>query len=129
VRIVDDLAVALAILASVIYALLALGPRALRARLLAGSGALLLRLPRFARLSGLGLRLRNAGRGISGSKAGGACGGCDSCGSETAPGGTPGARGTAADVAGTGARGAGVVGSGPAAPPEVRIPLSKIGRR
>jgi hypothetical protein len=67
VRVVDDLAVAFAILVSLVYALLALGPRGLRARL-------------------------------TGGKAGGACGGCDNCGSETTP-------------------------------PEVRIPLSKIGRR
>jgi hypothetical protein len=125
VHVVDDLAVALAILVSVIYALLALGPRALRARLLAGSGELLLRLPRrFAGLSGLGLRLRDAARGMALGKAPGACGGCDSCGSGTAAGGgAAGAGGAAEDVAGA------AMGAGPAAPPEVRIPLSKIGRR
>jgi len=94
--VIDNSLVGLALLASAGYALSSLGPRSLRRRLLAA----LSRATAF-----LGLR-RTAGRLAvkSAGKAQGACGGCDSCGSEQPP---------AAEA--------------PAA--EVTVPVGKIGRR
>jgi hypothetical protein len=94
--VIDNSLVGLALLVSAGYALLSLGPRSLRRRLLAASS----RATAF-----LGLR-RTAGRlsAASAGKAHGACGGCDSCGSDQPP-----------------------TTEGPAA--EVRVPVGKIGRR
>ncbi len=98
--ILDDVLVGLVLLASVVYAVFSLGPRSLRGRLLTGAAALLRRLPGFAGLHELAQRLDTA----ASIKAKGACGGCDTCGSEQPP-------------------------TAPSSGPEVRIPVSKIGKR
>ncbi|MDB6084708.1 MAG: hypothetical protein JWN43_2589 [Gammaproteobacteria bacterium] len=98
-NLLDDLMIGLVLLASVTYVAFSLGPRALRPRLLGGVSGLLLRLPRGSRLRGLARRLESAAK----TKAGG-CSGCDNCGAEQPP---------AARVA----------------PPEIRVPVAKIGRR
>ena len=94
--VLDDLLVAAALLASLAYAVFALGPRALRRRALARLAGWAGRLPSWLGLSRLGTRLSAAAE-----KPPGACGGCDSCGSET---------------------------KAPAAP-EIKIPLARVGRR
>jgi hypothetical protein len=100
----DEFLVGSVLLASALYALVSLGPRSFRRRLSAASAALLRRAPRVAGLHRLALRLE-AAAAIS---ATGACGGCGHCGSDPArPGSSVGAAGG----------------------PEVRIPVSKIGRR
>lgn len=98
-RIFDDFLVGLLLLASMIYAAFALGPRPLRRHLLAGAAALL-RLPANPTLRALAARLDAAGS----IKAKGTCGGCDNCGPEPPP-------------------------AAPSSGPEFRIPLSKVGRR
>ena len=94
--VIDNSLVGLALLGSAGYALLSLGPRSLRRRLLAAlSGA----------MAFLGLRRTAERLAVSSAgKAHGACGGCDSCGSEQPP-----------------------TAEAPAA--EVRVPVEKIGRR
>jgi len=96
----DDFLVGLVLLASVLYAVFSLGPRTLRRRLLAAASALLRRLPKISGLRAVAQRLDTA----ASTKASGACGGCDNCGSEQAP-------------------------TVPASRSEFRIPLSRIGRR
>ena len=76
-RVVDNVLVASVLLVSFAYAVLSLGPRSLRRRLLDGAAALLLRLPRFLGVRVLARRLGNAAESGSG-----ACGGCDSCGAK-----------------------------------------------
>ena len=94
--VIDNSLVGLALLVSAGYALLSLGPRSVRRRLLAA----LSRATAF-----LGLRRTAERLGVaSAGKAHGACGGCDSCGSEQPP-----------------------TAEAPAA--EVRVPVEKIGRR
>ena len=80
-RILDHLLVGLVLLVSAAYAVAALGPRSVRRRVLASLSRVMARAP-----TSLGLRrmaewlaVRSAG------KAPGACGGCDSCGSEQPP--------------------------------------------
>jgi len=85
--VIDDAVVGAILLMSILYAVYALGPKALRQRLLSYGGWV---LP-----GGLGRRLRAAAQ----VKAGGACGGCESCGSNAATDG------------------------------EVGIPVSRIGKR
>ena len=96
----DDLLVGLALLASVFYAVFSLGPRSLRGRLLGGASAVLRRLPGFPGLHELAQRLDTA----ASIKAKGTCGGCDNCGLEQPP-------------------------TAPSSGPDVRIPVSKIGKR
>jgi hypothetical protein len=115
----DGALVGIVIAASAGYAVYSLGPRALRRRLLTVAAAALQRLPAALGLRGLGLRL-----GAGTSAATGSCGGCDSCGA--AAQGTPPADSAAAGVAAAGADGA---RAGGARPPEIRVPLSSIGRR
>ena len=103
--VLDILLVGLALLASAGYALLSLGPRSLRRRLLAGMSRLTARAPAFLGLQRASQRLAVAAAG----KAHGACGGCDDCGSENAP------ATTAAEQ--------------PSPVAEIRIPVTKIGRR
>jgi len=79
-RFVDNLSVGLALLASLIYAIVSLGPLALRQRLLAGTAAVLGHLPRFFGVRNLAERLRMAA-----GESPGACGGCDSCGAKPVP--------------------------------------------
>ncbi|MDP9014637.1 MAG: hypothetical protein M3O41_18650 [Pseudomonadota bacterium] len=98
-RVLDDSLVGIVLLASMIYAAFALGPRTLRRHLLAGAAALL-RLPANSTLRALAARL-DAAASI---KAKGTCGGCDNCGPERPP-------------------------AAPSSGSEFRIPLSKVGRR
>ncbi len=100
----DDVLVGSILLASGLYALVSLGPRSFRRRLSATVAALLRFAPRIPGLQRLALRLEAA----AAAPATGACGGCDNCGSE------PARPGPAARQAGG---------------PEVRIPVSNIGRR
>jgi hypothetical protein len=93
----DDFLVGLVLVAGFAYAVYALGPRALRARMRVGLSALLGHLPAFLGLRGMARRLSTAA-----TKSKGACGGCDNCGSET---------------------------PAPRAAGEVRIPLTRIGKR
>jgi hypothetical protein len=104
----DTVLVGLALGVSVLYATYALGPKALKRWLLAGAARLLGRLapPWAARAQAKAAALA-AG-------AGGACGGCGNCGSAKTPG--------TAQAAGAGS----LVG---ARADEVRIPVSRIGRR
>ncbi len=104
--VIDNSLVGLALLGSAGYALLSLGPRSLRRRLLAALSR--------ATVS-LGLR-RTAQRlaAASAGKAHSACGGCDSCGSEQSPT-TEGPSRIKVPV-GTSAA-------------DVRVPVAKIGRR
>jgi hypothetical protein len=71
----DDIVVGVILLGSVGYALCALGPRALRGRILTGAAAALRLLPGRLRQGGLAQRLRAA----ADSKPQGACGGCQDC--------------------------------------------------
>jgi hypothetical protein len=97
----DDLTVGVLLLASVTYAAYALGPKALRQRLLSMGGSV---LPGRA-----GRRLRLA----ADAKSSGACGGCDSCGSA--------AKTTVSASAG--------VPDGGSTMREVRVPLAQIAKR
>ena len=103
--VLDSLLVGVALLASVGYALLSLGPRSLRRRLLAGLSRLMARAPAFFGMRRSAQWLAAAAAG----KAQGACGGCDDCGSEKAPA-------TAASTQ-----------QSPVV--EIRVPLTKISRR
>jgi hypothetical protein len=94
--VLDISLVALVLLASAGYAILALGPRTLRPRVYASLSRLMSRAPGWLGLSGIAERLAAAG-----GKSAGACGGCDTCGSEPAA----------------------------SADSEVRISVSKIGKR
>ncbi len=102
----DALLVGSASCAAFGYAIYALGPKSWRARILAALAAQLRRLP------APGLRAAAARLTAAAGRKGGACGGCDSCGTDTG--------------AGAGAAGAGGTGDGAA---DIKIPLSQIGRR
>jgi hypothetical protein len=108
--VLDNLLVGGVILASVVYATYSLGPKALRRRLTLGTAVLLRKLPAMLHLRGAALRLEAASQ-----KAGGACGGCDSCGS------APPATGIKSTTVST--------GSAAAPSTEIRIPVSTIRRR
>jgi hypothetical protein len=97
--IVDNSLVGLALILSAGYAVSALGPRTWRRRLLAFLGRVAARAPAFTGVRRMAQRLAAASE-----TKGGACGGCESCGSEDAGAQKP-----------------------PAA--EVRVPVAKIGRR
>jgi hypothetical protein len=96
----DEFLVCVVLLASVGYAVLSLGPRTLRGRLLAGTSALLRLLPPSLSLHAFAERLEAA----ASIQAKGSCGGCDNCGPEQSPAPRP-------------------PGS------EVRISVAKIGKR
>jgi hypothetical protein len=98
--ILDSSLVGVTLLASAAYAVLALGPRSLRRRLLAALSRVLARAPALPGMRRTAQWLEAASAG----KSQGACGGCDDCGSEKAP-----------------------AAKTPAA--EVRVPVGKIGRR
>jgi hypothetical protein len=100
--ILDDSLVGLALLASAGYAAASLGPRSLRRRILGVLGRAAAHAPAFLSLGRLAQRLAAA----SMAKAQGACGGCDSCGSEPTP--TPAPQPPSA---------------------EVRVPVAQISRR
>jgi hypothetical protein len=98
--VIDSSLVALVLLVSAGYAVLSLGPRSLRRRLLAALGRVTALAPAFLGLRRTAQWLAAASAG----KAAGACGGCDNCGSEK----TPAKESAAAEIA---------------------VPVSKIGRR
>jgi hypothetical protein len=98
--VIDNSLVGLALLVSAGYALLSLGPRSLRRRLLAALSRAAARAPAFLCLRRTAQRLAVASAG----KAHGACGGCDDCGSEKAP-------------------------TKNSAAAEITVPMGKIGRR
>ena len=97
--ILDETLVGLALVLSAGYAVSSLGPRSLRRRLLGALSRLTARAPAFLGLRRTARWFANASDG----KAGGACGGCDSCGSEQTAQKPPGA--------------------------DVSVPVTKIGRR
>ena len=101
----DGSLVCLALLLSVGYALLSLGPRSLRRKLLAAFAHAAARMPAVLGLRGAAQRLSMAAQG----KSHGACGGCDDCGT------------SAADATKSPTK------ESPAA--EIRVPVAKIGRR
>ena len=77
--VLDNLLVAALLLASVGYAVVKLGPRTLRKRMLSALGVVLESAPAFLRLGSAAQRLAAAS-----GKAQAACGGCDNCGAEPA---------------------------------------------
>jgi hypothetical protein len=97
----DEFLVGGALLASILYALISLGPRSLKRGLAVRAAALLRSVPAMPGLRSLSRRLQSA----AAVKPTGACGGCDDCGSAQAP------------------------ESNGSAEPEVRIPVSTIGKR
>jgi hypothetical protein len=97
----DEFLVGGALLASILYALISLGPRTLKRGLAVRAAALLRSVATIPGLRSLSRRLEIA----AAAKPTGACGGCDDCGSASAP-----------DSSGS-------------AEPEVRIPVSAIGKR
>jgi hypothetical protein len=98
----DKFLVGGALLASIIYALFSLGPRTLKRGLLNRAAAWVRSVPTMPGLRSLSRGLETA----AAIKPTGACGGCDDCGSTTT---APGSTGSAE--------------------PEVRIPVSTIGKR
>jgi hypothetical protein len=110
-KLLDYGLVALALIASVGYALSSLGPKALRRRLWMVLARLAASAPPGMHLGGIAYRLEEAA-----AKGAGACGGCGSCASETSdsPAGNAGA-----------ANGGAANGRAP----EVRVPLESIGKR
>jgi hypothetical protein len=100
----DELLVGSILLASSLYTLVYLGPRWFKRRLSATAAALLRLAPRIPGLQRLALRLEAA----AAAPATGACGGCENCGPAPAPPGSA---------------------VGQAGGAEIRIPVSKIGRR
>jgi len=128
-KFIDNSLVALALAASVAYALSSLGPRGLRTALrrwLANAAA---HAPAVLHLGGVARRLAAAG------DAKGGCGGCGGCGDEAAGGGADAvARGdTLAGIRGgtSGGTSGGAPGGdrGQAAAVEISVPLSSIGKR
>ena len=97
----DEFLVGGALLASVLYALISLGPRTLKRGVAVRAAALIRSLPPMPGLRSLSRRLETA----AAVKPSAACGGCDDCGSAPAP------------------------ESSGSAEPEVRIPVSAIGKR
>jgi Family of unknown function (DUF6587) len=75
--VLDNLLVAAVLLASVGYAVIKLGPRTLRKRILSALERVLESAPAFLKLGNVAQRLAAA----SGKAA--ACGGCDNCGTES----------------------------------------------
>ncbi|HEY2465985.1 MAG TPA: DUF6587 family protein [Steroidobacteraceae bacterium] len=96
--VLDNVLVAAVLLASVAYALAKLGPRTLRRRILQHLSRILTAAPPVLGLQGVAQRLAAAS-----GKAQAACGGCDTCGTESS--------------------------SVPQSPSEVNVPVAKIGRR
>jgi hypothetical protein len=96
--VLDNFLVAAVLLVSLGYALIKLGPRPLRQRILWHLSRALAVAPSFLRLGGVAQRLSAAS-----GKNQAACGGCDSCGTESS--------------------------SAPQSPSEINVPIAKIGRR
>jgi hypothetical protein len=76
--VLDNLIVAAVLLASVGYAVVKLGPRTMRKRILSALGAALESAPGFLKLGSVAQRLAAAS-----GKTQAACGGCDNCGTES----------------------------------------------
>jgi hypothetical protein len=104
----DQAVVGLLLAASAGYALMTLGPKTLRKKILAGMGRLAAKAPRVFGLSRWAQRLQAA----AAAKPKGACGGCEDCGTGT----------------GTGT-GTGPANGAQSTPREINIPVGKIGRR
>jgi hypothetical protein len=132
----DNILVGLALLASVGYAFAALGPRALKQRLLAG---LVDRLAGTSQFFGL-LKIARRLQAKAAAKSAGACGGCDNCGSgSNTAAAVHGAAQGAAQGAARGTQGfsqganqgatQSAAGTTQSAVGDVRIPVAKIGRR
>jgi hypothetical protein len=120
-RLLDNGLVALALIASVGYALSSVGPKALRRRVWTSLARLAACAPPGMHLGGIARRLEAAG-----AKGSGACGGCGSCGSETPD--SPAA--SAGAASGLGADGRAPLGRAPLGrAPEIRVPLESIGKR
>jgi hypothetical protein len=102
----DQSLVGLLLAASAGYALMTLGPKTLRKRILSGVSRLAASAPRMFGLSRWARRLQEA----AAAKPKGACGGCEDCG------------------AGIGT-GAGTASGAQPTPSEIHIPVGKIGRR
>ena len=96
--VLDNALVAAVLLVSLGYALLKLGPRTLRQRILGQLSRIFAAAPSFLRLAGVAQRLS-----ASSGKTQAACGGCDTCGTEST--------------------------SVPQPPSEINVPVAKIGRR
>ena len=101
----DNVLVAAALLASALYAIFKLGPRALKQRALLRVAGWVARAPAWSGLRGLAARM-----GAASAKSSGACGGCDNCGGESA---TAGPQATSTRASGG----------------DIKIPLATIGRR
>jgi hypothetical protein len=106
-HLLDNFVVGLALGSSAVYAAFSLGPKSWRAAVARRLGQLVPRIPTQLGLRGAAQRLSL----IAAAKAGGACGGCDNCASDSAPKPAPEAA------------------AGPNTPGEVRIAVAKIGRR
>ncbi len=105
---IDVPAVAIAVALSVLYALSALGPKTLRARLWRALGVLLASAPRALRSARLEARVAAIAARMQA-----ACGGCDSC---------------AAGASGEGASAKGSSGESASGVREVRVPLARVSR-
>lgn len=98
-HLLDQSLVGLLLLASAGYALMTLGPKTLRMKILAGAARLAARAPRRLAPAKWAKQLEAAAN-----KPKGACGGCEDCG-------------------------AGSAGDARSGPKEINIPVGKIGRR
>jgi hypothetical protein len=98
--ILDNLLVGLALIVSAAYAVVSLGPKSLRRRLLGAVGRMMARAPAFLHLQ----RPAQWFTVASAVKAAGTCGGCDSCSSDNESAREP-------------------------QESEVNVPVAKIGRR
>jgi hypothetical protein len=103
----DNMLVGLALLVSVGYAIAALGPRALKQRLLAALVGRLAGTWPFLGLLNIARRLQAKSAAKAAAQTAGACGGCDNCGSGSTT----------------------TLPAAQAAVGDVRIPVAKIGRR
>ncbi|HLW25357.1 MAG TPA: DUF6587 family protein [Steroidobacteraceae bacterium] len=116
-RWIDVLAVGIAVALSILYALSALGPKTLRARLWRVLGLLLASAPRPLRSARLEARVAATAARMQA-----ACGGCDSCVAGAS------AAGASAAGASAGASANGSSGASASGVREVRVPLARIGR-
>jgi len=106
-HLLDQSLVGVLLLVSAGYALMKLGPKTLRMRILAALSRVAARMPRMFGLSQWAKQLEAAA-----AKPKGACGGCDDCGGGAATG-----------------AGIGTAGDAKSGPTEINIPVGKIGRR
>lgn len=119
----DDVVVGAVLMASGLYALGSLGPRSLKRRLLSILAAILRLAPKLPGLYRAALRLEAA----AAAPVAGSCGGCDNCGSAAPLGSSAGS--SAASSVGSSVGASDGLSARQAPAPEIRIPVSKIGRR